>query len=93
MRNDPVRSQAENMALQGATTEHAMLPWLQKLPPANSKTMPAMPGDTDMYVWSEVVRHHFATNGETILKTVKKWKGARMVPVLTAALKKHGFVA
>jgi baculoviral IAP repeat-containing protein 6 len=88
-----VASENENTTLQGHTIQYAMLPWLQKLPVGKqSARAEAQSGDTDMYVWSDVVRRHFAANGKAILETVKRWKGKRMVDELSAAMQKHGFL-
>jgi len=93
-KRDNAASQRENAALQGSTIEFAMLPWLAKLPVGESSARPAARvGDTDMYVWSDVVRRHFAANGKTILETIKGWSNKRKLDELTKALEKHGFLA
>lgn len=106
-RKNQARSDQENHFLQGATIEHAMLHWLNKLPvrPAHHNTLSnvttrsaakaatALAGDTDMYVWEDVVRQHFAAHSKSILETVKyRWKGRKMVKELESAMKKHGFL-
>ena len=92
-KRDDAASGRENAALQGATIEHAMLSWLLKLPPANAAAPPsALLGDTDMYLWADVVRRHFAANGKAILETVRGWKGKRKVDELADIMNKHGFL-
>ncbi len=71
-------------------------------PPTSPLPAPPAPGTssaatlarngTEMYVWEDVVRRHFADNGNNILNTVNKWKGRKMVGELTEAMKKHGFL-
>ncbi len=45
-----------------------------------------------MYVWHDVVHKHFAANGKTILETIKKRKGKKMVDELTEAMRTRGFL-
>ena len=85
-------SDNENMMLQGATIEHAMLGWLNKLPVSKTGPVAAVSDDTDMFVWADVVRNHFAANGKAIMQVVQTWKGKRMVSELTWAMQKHGFL-
>ncbi len=95
LRRNKSASDKENATLQVATIEHAMLHWLKKLPESSTSGKApeqATPGDTDMYVWHDVVHKHFAANGKTILETIKKRKGKKMVDELTEAMRTRGFL-
>ena len=102
-RRNKSASEKENAFLQGATIEHAMLYWLNKLPapssaagsgPGSGSRAPtsATAGDTDMYLWHDVVQGHFAAHGKAILETVRNRKGKKLIPELTEALRIRGFL-